>query len=1356
MAEEKEYAMAYKPQQANKPSPLYNEEDGSLRKMTVSVAEKYGTDVEAAGRSLEENIAVKYGYNMPQRPKSLEENMEEKYGLPKLAPTKTFKDTMAEKYGLRLASNSSKDEQQSESNQENELDNQLDDNKKEEIEESDFLNGETEIQKENAPQLTDSKQASTSTAPDSSPQPNTTKTATPNTQAPMLAPKVSAPQNDTLLSTNSKETTKEEAPEESASEIIVPQVNAVKIDLAAESKKAISISNKKINTQASAQKKTENTEKKASQIKKSLVTQPEEMQAKANASLVAGMKSVSPNKPSASDGKRSLQQGMRSSLPKTVKDVKEFRSRGTARQMTASMKSKISSQSGEVTGAFGAIKNQQTPDPAPASEPLPSMEPSAAEKEGIGKGLVPSMTEKHLDMQAYAQAGQSIIEQAGINKEAVKELGDTPLALMVKDLDALESQNVSQRDDILSTAQGLSAQADQELEQMSKDGQKKIIDGRKRRLGNVSYEQKTRKGSLEAQKKQATEHIEGIFGKAKKTVEDKLKILNGDSMKKFEARVAKAEAVFSANVERKQEAISTKYYEESNAIVDWWRKLTVSIEDVPGMSAMFAQEKARFESSVNQAIAEITASNQSVIDECKDIIRGAHEEIDIYQKSLPEAVRTGIGESAAAIRKQLKALSAEVNTQAAELKKTLAEKQKKAVEKVQAKIDKIIEENKSLLDKAGDMAEKAVMLFAQELFEKIGVDPKKVISVFEKGKGAVQAFFADPAGFIKNVLSAVSAGVGNFKDNIQGHLKEGFLGWLTGATGKMSINMPEQFNLQGIFDLALQVMGLGWEQIKAQIIAKGGPKVAKGIEMAEQSIEIIKQVREGGLVVLWDMLKEKAEEVKVAFIDGLKEWAITKVVTEGVKTIVAMTNPVGGLLKVAETIYKVVTFFMDNFQRIISFAESVFDSVAAIAAGNIAAASKAIEASLSKTIPIILGFLAKLLNLGGVVGKIKKIINKVKKKIQPTIDNIIDWFIKKIKKFKGGKSSVNKDKSKPKKKDVEKSKNKKDHDDKVKKGLDYLHTLEKKESNTNVGLTEKQAQGVAKKTKKKYPIFKSITPVQKGKKWVYDWRASRGEEPGMEVASESKGESFKLEEYNIIFRVPTKSLEPMKNYSNDEVKNDLFIKYKIEYKRQLELQKTEINKMKANYWLNNHQSFIDRREKDKSEGKKYPSGRDPEGDKDIKVVEALLKNDLIKIYIQKSRSNSELKEKYKNLSGREKIDQIQKDANEYAEAYLSGKSVLHNPDQIAGGDPIVSSRYHEWVKLKGEIKSKKDIEDLGILGDSPVNRWIGAQWRSRAKKLNINTRNQINEIKKKENETKKFAANASMNIKITLKNGEVI
>jgi hypothetical protein len=91
------------------------------------------------------------------------------------------------------------------------------------------------------------------------------------------------------------------------------------------------------------------------------------------------------------------------------------------------------------------------------------------------------------------------------------------------------------------------------------------------------------------------------------------------------------------------------------------------------------------------------------------------------------------------------------------------------------------------------------------------------------------------------------------------------------------------------------------------------------------------------------------------------------------------------------------------------------------------------------------------------------------------------------------------------KKKEEPPKNQKEHDAQVKAGLAALEGEQRKADKDNdSALTFEEAEGIAKKVKQQYPVFKSITVVDGGESWDYDYVASPGQKKkGLKKEGES-------------------------------------------------------------------------------------------------------------------------------------------------------------------------------------------------------------------------------------------------------------
>jgi len=268
----------------------------------------------------------------------------------------------------------------------------------------------------------------------------------------------------------------------------------------------------------------------------------------------------------------------------------------------------------------------------------------------------------------------------------------------------------------------------------------------------------------------------------------------------------------------------------------------------------------------------------------------------------------------------------------------------------------------------------------------VGAPVETIMGVLRKGANTIMRIMKNPLRFVMNLVRALKAGFFQFKDNILKHLKDGLMGWLMGAMEGAGIQLPEKWDLSGILSIVLQVLGLTYERIRIKLVnALGEEKVAK----LEKTFEFLKLLATGGIKALVEKAKEYISSMPGMVIDAIKSWVITKVVTAAVTKLVSFFNPAGAIIQAILAIYNSVMFFIERAKQIASLVSAVINSVASIAAGKIGDAANWIENSMARTIPVIISFLARLVGLGGISGKIKAVITKIQAKVDTGVDKII-------------------------------------------------------------------------------------------------------------------------------------------------------------------------------------------------------------------------------------------------------------------------------------------------------------------------------------------------------------------------------
>jgi hypothetical protein len=201
--------------------------------------------------------------------------------------------------------------------------------------------------------------------------------------------------------------------------------------------------------------------------------------------------------------------------------------------------------------------------------------------------------------------------------------------------------------------------------------------------------------------------------------------------------------------------------------------------------------------------------------------------------------------------------------------------------------------------------------------------------------------------------------------------------------------------------LVLSILGLTWERIKARIFAKV-PGLAAVWDKLVGAFEVVRILLSEGVGGLWRWVVEKVGDIKEMVMSQIKEMVATQIIKAGITWLISMLNPAGAFIKACKMIYDVVMFFVEKAAQIKEFVEAVLDSVESIAAGGVGAVAAKIEDALGKLVPILIGFLASLLGVGGIADKVKKILEMVQKPVMAVVDWVVDRAVGIGKRLLGG------------------------------------------------------------------------------------------------------------------------------------------------------------------------------------------------------------------------------------------------------------------------------------------------------------------------------------------------------------------
>ncbi len=563
------------------------------------------------------------------------------------------------------------------------------------------------------------------------------------------------------------------------------------------------------------------------------------------------------------------------------------------------------------------------------------------------------------------------------------------------------------------------AEAQELNRRAQKDQEEAVAAGRR----NVAGEQKrgiedAAKAAEEFAREAAKEHEstkKSIADTAKKAETDA-----GKEIEKGEKEAGKLKEEGEREAKRKKRELEAKQRDKS-----WWERAADAIKSAvkaitEAIDKIFAKIREAVKKVIDKAkklaIALINKARKFIIKKLEAFRKWAKKMVNRYVKNYFPALAEKINR---AIDRFVERAKKVVNRVAEGLVagiKALAAALSKALDKILSTFQTALKAAVGIVGAAltGDFAE-ALKIAIEAACSIAGIDSKPIFGFLRRAGALFAKILKSPGKFFKNLAEAVGGGVRNFAKNIKKHLVTGLFAWLTGVLSEAQIELPKRFDLKGIFFLAMQILGLTYANIKARII-KRYPRAQGVIDKLEKGFEIVKELVTKGPVALWKRVASAMRNFKETVISGIRNFVITTLVKEGVLWLLSLLNPVSAIVKVVKLLYDFIMFLVESFDRIKSFVISVYNSLAAIAAGSLGPAKKAVEESLAKILPVAVNLLARLAGLGGIAKTVKKIIAKVSRPVNRVIDRVVEKAVAFAKKLLGrGKRGFKKARKKIKK-----------------------------------------------------------------------------------------------------------------------------------------------------------------------------------------------------------------------------------------------------------------------------------------------------------------------------------------------------
>jgi hypothetical protein len=687
-----------------------------------------------------------------------------------------------------------------------------------------------------------------------------------------------------------------------------------------------------------------------------------------------------------------VKKAIEAAAPKNLEEATEFADSGKA----GKVKDEVSGQVKQ--GKEGAEKDIKTATKAPPDTskaqpkqvtPLPAEEPGRPpESVKAGEAMPPPRPAQETDLSGGPAEVDAKMADAEVTEEQLAKSNEPDFTGALEARKEAKTHSEEAPAGYRKQEQDVLAKSKEEAEATAAPQLAGMHGTRVQAFAKALTHKQDAKGVDEQKRAKVATDIEGIYNRTKSDVTAILDGLDGKVDGVFNKGEQAARTQFEKYVGDRMDAYKEKRYSGIRGKFRWAKDKLFGMPDE--VNAFYQEGKTAYLAAMDQVIGQVADVVGTELNAARDRIATGRAEVKKYVAQLPEDLRKVGQDAERNLQDRFDQLSQDVDSKQDELVDAVAQKYVQASNALDERIEELKAANRGLVDKAIDAIAGVIKTILQL--------KDLLLSVLSKAAGVIGDIISDPIGFLGRLVDGIKSGLSNFLSRIGTHLQNAMLNWLFGALGSAGITMPAKLDLAGIFDLVMQVIGLTYANIRARVARiVGEPAVAR----MEQTVDLFKTLATKGIAGLWELVKDQVGNLEDLVIGQIKEFLVEKVIKAGITWIMALMNPAGAFIRACKAIYDIVMWVVERGAQLMEFVNSVLDSIADIAKGNIGVVASKVEDALARALPLAISFLASLIGLGGISDRIRSIIDTVRKPINKAIDSVVMKAVKGFKKLFG-------------------------------------------------------------------------------------------------------------------------------------------------------------------------------------------------------------------------------------------------------------------------------------------------------------------------------------------------------------------
>ena len=684
--------------------------------------------------------------------------------------------------------------------------------------------------------------------------------------------------------------------------------------------------------------------------------------------------------------KKKLRDKIDSKMPRTENEAKAFAKSKKLDEAKQEFKGEIGEEKFKVTGPLERARAMDLP-PGKNLKPddieVPSAQPAAPPQPISPDLVVPKpKSDAEISLEHKSRALDQQMMDEGITEP---QLADSDEESFTRALNAKRDAQQAiaevperyreREEQLLANARGrMSQTAAGKLNKMShtKTGA----------TGKVFTSQKDRESKIEKRQGQIRAQIHGIYERTEKAVNSILDNLSRTVENTFSEDVDKANQTFTSRVRSRLK----KHY--------GWFTFDDKIAEWAGLSKgvghIFLQEKQLFLDTMEGTLDRIATMVETALNLARDQIEEGRTDLVNFKKTLSGDELVFAQFLLEEISEKFNHLEETIGETEDDLIDTLSDQYVESVGKLQEEFDKLDEElGASLIMNAvkfiGDVAAAIRDLGAL------------LSSIASRIGEYINEILQSPKRFFNNLTSGITSGMDEFKQNIGTYLEKGFWQWLTGSAASVNIQIPDKMNAEGMFGLAMQILGFTretlWEKIRKKLkmpIEKLRELFGKAESTYKKLIEPVELLLTRGAASVWEWIKKELAPKLEEIFGGIKEEIFNTIIRKFLIWLGTLFIPGLGFVKLIQAAYKALKWLVDNISRIAELVNTLLDSIGLAVQGNVATIKEKVVRALTLGVVIAIDFLARLVGLGDFKTKLQKALDRLRKPINIALDFLLD------------------------------------------------------------------------------------------------------------------------------------------------------------------------------------------------------------------------------------------------------------------------------------------------------------------------------------------------------------------------------